>query len=349
MKSADPAARELLASVDARPWEVLWRLRLPSALPSIFTTARFAVGLGLAAAYFSEGSALTTDGLGAIGRRAASFNDAETLWTTIVCSALLGIVGLIDGVGTRTRAAEVARLAAPLTTPLTGTFCTARGIMNHLRRQPRDSTPERLEPRCASATSLLSPSAPPPSLAACSSDDDTTGTDTTTDTAPTRAPPSRRPPTATPRASPRSSPARRSPRIAAQPIEAAGTITYLTGFDFAATASIVDVLVAEEKGYYDAMCLDVEVTPSFSTANYPLVAENDAQFASGGSFSEVVSFSAANDADLVVDRRRRPDRNRFADRQARRRDRTRRPRGHRRSASRASSRRAWRPCWRRRV
>jgi NitT/TauT family transport system permease protein len=95
MKSADPAARELLASVDARPWEVMWRLRLPSALPSIFTTARFAVGLGLAAAYFSEGSALTTTGLGAIGRRAASFNDAETLWTTIVCSALLGIVGLM--------------------------------------------------------------------------------------------------------------------------------------------------------------------------------------------------------------------------------------------------------------
>lgn len=94
MKSADPAARELLASVNARPWEVLWRLRLPSALPSIFTTARFALGLGLAAAYFSEGSALTTDGLGAIGRRAASFNDAEVLWTTIVCSALLGIAGL---------------------------------------------------------------------------------------------------------------------------------------------------------------------------------------------------------------------------------------------------------------
>jgi ABC-type nitrate/sulfonate/bicarbonate transport system permease component len=53
------------------------------------------VGLGLAAAYFSEGSALTTDGLGAIGRRAASFNDAEVLWTTIVCAALLGIFGLL--------------------------------------------------------------------------------------------------------------------------------------------------------------------------------------------------------------------------------------------------------------
>ena len=96
MKSADPAARELLASVDASRWEVLWRLRLPSALPSLFTTARFAVALALAAAYFSEGSALQIEGLGAIGRRAAldQTSGAEVLWTTLFCSALLGMVGL---------------------------------------------------------------------------------------------------------------------------------------------------------------------------------------------------------------------------------------------------------------
>ena len=61
-----------------------------------------------------------------------------------------------------------------------------------------------------------------------------------------------------------------------------------------------NVIVADANGYYDDMCLDVEITPSFSTANYPLVAENDAQFASGGSFSEVASFAAANDAELVA-------------------------------------------------
>jgi NitT/TauT family transport system permease protein len=94
MKSTDPAARELLASVDAHPWEVFWRLRLPASLPSIFTTLRFALGLGLAAAYFAEGSALTRDGLGAVGRTAAASNQAETLWATITSAALLGIVGL---------------------------------------------------------------------------------------------------------------------------------------------------------------------------------------------------------------------------------------------------------------
>lgn len=94
MKSTDPAARELFASVNASPWEIFFRLRLPSAIPSILTTARTTIGLGLAAAYFAEGSALTTEGLGAIGKRAASFNDSETLWSTIVMSALLGVAGL---------------------------------------------------------------------------------------------------------------------------------------------------------------------------------------------------------------------------------------------------------------
>ncbi len=82
--------------------------------------------------------------------------------------------------------------------------------------------------------------------------------------------------------------------------EQAGTITFLTGFDFAAAASIIEVVVAEDRGYYEDLCLDVEVRPSFSTANYPIVASGEAQFASGGSFGEVVAFAEANDADLIA-------------------------------------------------
>ncbi len=81
---------------------------------------------------------------------------------------------------------------------------------------------------------------------------------------------------------------------------AAGTITYLSSFDFAATASIVDVVVADAKGYFEDLCLDVELKPSFSVDNYPLIAANDAQFSSGGSFSEMVDFAGANDAGFVA-------------------------------------------------
>ncbi len=82
--------------------------------------------------------------------------------------------------------------------------------------------------------------------------------------------------------------------------KAAGTINYLSSFDFAASASIVDVLVAEEKGYFDDLCLDVNVKASFSTDNYPLIAADEAQFSSGGSFSEVVDYAGRNDAGFVA-------------------------------------------------
>jgi len=81
---------------------------------------------------------------------------------------------------------------------------------------------------------------------------------------------------------------------------AAGTITYLSSFDFAAAASIVEVLVAEERGYFDELCLDVDIQASFSTDNYPMIAANDAQFSSAGSFSEIVTFAQANEADFVA-------------------------------------------------
>lgn len=95
MRGADPAARELLRSVDAGRFEVLWRLRLPSALPSLFTSARYHVGLALIAAYLVEGGNLADEGLGAIGRRAVALNEGDALWAAIVVMALLGTLGLI--------------------------------------------------------------------------------------------------------------------------------------------------------------------------------------------------------------------------------------------------------------
>jgi NitT/TauT family transport system permease protein len=95
MRSADPASRELFASVDASRWQVLWRLRLPSALPSLFTTARYNTGLALVVAYLVEGGNLADEGLGAIGRRAANNNVGEAVWATVFCMVILGTAALI--------------------------------------------------------------------------------------------------------------------------------------------------------------------------------------------------------------------------------------------------------------
>ncbi len=79
----------------------------------------------------------------------------------------------------------------------------------------------------------------------------------------------------------------------------AGTITYLSSFDFAASPSIVDVVVAKKNGYFDEMCLTVTLKSSFSTTNYPLVASNQAQFSSAGAYTEMLNYSK-NGAKLVA-------------------------------------------------
>jgi ABC-type nitrate/sulfonate/bicarbonate transport system substrate-binding protein len=73
--------------------------------------------------------------------------------------------------------------------------------------------------------------------------------------------------------------------------KSAGTITYLSSFDFAAAASILDVVVAKDRGYFDDVCLDVTIKPSFSTSNYPLVASGQAQMSSAGSYTEMLNYS----------------------------------------------------------
>jgi ABC-type nitrate/sulfonate/bicarbonate transport system permease component len=111
MRSADSASRELLRSVDASRWEVLWRLRLPAALPSLFTAARWNIGLSLVIAYLVEGYALVTLGLGAWGKRYASFNNANGVWAVVFCMAALGVVGPHLEVLRRRLAARRARRA----------------------------------------------------------------------------------------------------------------------------------------------------------------------------------------------------------------------------------------------
>jgi ABC-type nitrate/sulfonate/bicarbonate transport system substrate-binding protein len=79
----------------------------------------------------------------------------------------------------------------------------------------------------------------------------------------------------------------------------AGKVLFLTSFDYAAAASIADVVAAKDQGYYDAVCLDVELQAGFSTANIGVVAAGQAQMTSLGSFSEV-AVANNSDADLVA-------------------------------------------------
>jgi ABC-type nitrate/sulfonate/bicarbonate transport system substrate-binding protein len=80
---------------------------------------------------------------------------------------------------------------------------------------------------------------------------------------------------------------------------AAGEILFLTSFDYAAAASIIDVVTADEQGYFEAMCLDVKLQAGFSSDNVAIVAAGRAQMTSLGSFSEV-AVANAQGAELVA-------------------------------------------------
>jgi NitT/TauT family transport system permease protein len=92
MKSIDRHTLEVLRSVDARWWEILWHLRLPHALPALFAAARVCVGLALVGAVIGELYGGSTRGLGYQARIAQSRSLVDQLWGSVLALALIGIV-----------------------------------------------------------------------------------------------------------------------------------------------------------------------------------------------------------------------------------------------------------------
>ncbi|MCU1392928.1 MAG: putative transporter permease protein [Ilumatobacteraceae bacterium] len=91
LRSVDPNLIELARSVDASRREVFFRLRLPSALPNLFSAARIAVGLALIGAVLGEFYAGSTRGLGYAIKVAQNRSTLRgQLWG---CIYVLGFIG----------------------------------------------------------------------------------------------------------------------------------------------------------------------------------------------------------------------------------------------------------------
>jgi NitT/TauT family transport system permease protein len=93
LRSVDPTALELMHSYAARGWTILWKLRVPSALPYIFTALKIAATASVVGAIIGEQTASITNGLGGA---ILNFNqyyalEPANLWATNLYAALLGI------------------------------------------------------------------------------------------------------------------------------------------------------------------------------------------------------------------------------------------------------------------
>src|SRR5690606_13781791 len=79
---------------------------------------------------------------------------------------------------------------------------------------------------------------------------------------------------------------------------AAEKITYISGYGYSASASQIDVFMAKELGYFDELCLNVEINAAGGNGQQ-LVSSGKAQFSSLGSAEDVL-MAAANSTNLTA-------------------------------------------------
>ncbi len=93
LRSPAPTAVELMQSYAATPWEILWKLRVPAALPFIFVALKVSATASVVGAIIGELPSGIADGL---GRIILNFNQyyatgPEKLWASILFASLTGI------------------------------------------------------------------------------------------------------------------------------------------------------------------------------------------------------------------------------------------------------------------
>jgi NitT/TauT family transport system permease protein len=111
-RSIDAATYELLRSVDASKREVFFRLRVPHALPFLFSAARIAVGLALIGAVLTEFFAGVDEGLGYAIKVAQNRALTLQLWGSIFVLAFLGaaatvLIGALERIVLRWHSSQI--------------------------------------------------------------------------------------------------------------------------------------------------------------------------------------------------------------------------------------------------
>jgi NitT/TauT family transport system permease protein len=93
LQSTDRRAVELMRAYAANRWTILWKLRIPAALPFIFSALKVSATASIVGAIIGEAPSSIQDGLGGY---IVNFNqyytlNPQNLWATNVIAALLGI------------------------------------------------------------------------------------------------------------------------------------------------------------------------------------------------------------------------------------------------------------------
>jgi NitT/TauT family transport system permease protein len=101
LQSTDRRALELMRSYAAGPISVLWKLRIPAALPYIFAALKVSATASIVGAIIGEAPSSIQNGLGGFIVNFAQYYSLapENLWATNLIAALLGIAFFLVIVG----------------------------------------------------------------------------------------------------------------------------------------------------------------------------------------------------------------------------------------------------------
>jgi NitT/TauT family transport system permease protein len=93
LTSADPRALELMRSYAAGTYQILWKVRVPAALPYLFAAFKISATASVVGAIIGELPASIQDGLGGAILNFNQYYSIEptNLWATNLFAALLGI------------------------------------------------------------------------------------------------------------------------------------------------------------------------------------------------------------------------------------------------------------------
>ena len=80
----------------------------------------------------------------------------------------------------------------------------------------------------------------------------------------------------------------------------AGKLIFQTGFDYAAAAGIIEIIAAKAEGFFDEMCLEVELQPGFAPGNSTSLAAGLTQLSVAASFGELVRLNVAGGTDMMA-------------------------------------------------
>ncbi|MEQ2528240.1 ABC transporter permease [Bacillaceae bacterium CLA-AA-H227] len=96
LRSAEPSAVELMYSYAAKPWVIYWKLRLPAALPGLFSGLKIAAPLAVTGAILVELMG-ATQGIGVIMLRNLYYGPSHNymFWLTVITGAFLGIISYL--------------------------------------------------------------------------------------------------------------------------------------------------------------------------------------------------------------------------------------------------------------